>query len=158
MVDAAVYSRNRCFRVLFSFKFGKGRALVPELGFDPGQAPAFHLVESLVSFVQEDIELRSGGMMSWFSNWWKTDATQTFIKLVVKAMRLWLGSIVDTLWIISQEEVRKVEDEQGTLSGHEKAIAVLSNVRARLGSTKVRTMYLKLLIEAAVIVLKKPQV
>jgi len=92
--------------------------------------------------------------MSWLTNWFRQDATQVFIKLIVKAMKLWIGSMADALWIIIQEEVKNIELQTG-LSGHEKGMAVLSNVKKRLGSTKVRTMYLKLLIEAAVIVMRE---
>lgn len=57
IIDASVYSRNRCFRVLFSSKFGKQRALLPGCGFAPGDSPAQQLLESLVSFVPAAVGL-----------------------------------------------------------------------------------------------------
>jgi len=49
VVDESVYTRNRCFRVLFSTKFGKKRPLLPTWS---GQ-PALQLLDSLASFVPE---------------------------------------------------------------------------------------------------------
>lgn len=57
MIDTSVYSRNRCFRVLFSSKFGKQRALMPCGGFSPGDSPPQQLLASLASFVPSSVGL-----------------------------------------------------------------------------------------------------
>jgi len=54
VIDACVYSRNRCFRVLFSSKFGKRRPLLPTW---TGGTPAEQLLKSLASFVPSGTEL-----------------------------------------------------------------------------------------------------
>lgn len=55
VVDESVYTRNRCFRVLFSSKFGKRRPLLPTWG--QPQHPARQLLDSLASFVPEGTTL-----------------------------------------------------------------------------------------------------
>mmetsp|Transcript_34778 Transcript_34778/g.63306 ORF Transcript_34778/g.63306 Transcript_34778/m.63306 type:complete len:688 (-) Transcript_34778:14-2077(-) len=62
VVDEVVYTRNRCFRVLFSSKFGKQRPLMPTwAGFrdaeDGLQSPHLQLLNSLASFVPDCIVL-----------------------------------------------------------------------------------------------------
>ncbi|CAJ1448320.1 unnamed protein product, partial [Effrenium voratum] len=54
IVDESVYTRNRCFRVLFSTKFGKNRPLLPTWSAAP---PAQQLLESLASCVPEGTPL-----------------------------------------------------------------------------------------------------
>ncbi|CAE7302879.1 primpol [Symbiodinium sp. CCMP2456] len=53
VVDESVYTRNRCFRVLFSSKFGKRRPLLPTWK----STPAVALFESLVAGVPEGTPL-----------------------------------------------------------------------------------------------------
>lgn len=53
VVDESVYTRNRCFRVLFSSKFGKRRPLLPTWQ----STPAVALFESLVAGVPEGTPL-----------------------------------------------------------------------------------------------------
>lgn len=53
VVDESVYTRNRCFRVLFSTKFGKRRPLLPTWS----GTPPLQLLESLASFVPEGTPL-----------------------------------------------------------------------------------------------------
>jgi len=62
VVDEAVYTRNRCFRVLFSSKFGKRRPLVPTWAAsrdseDGLELPHLQLLNSLVTFVPEGTSL-----------------------------------------------------------------------------------------------------
>eukprot|EP00930_Biecheleria_cincta_P047019 TRINITY_DN32523_c0_g1_i1.p1 TRINITY_DN32523_c0_g1~~TRINITY_DN32523_c0_g1_i1.p1 ORF type:complete len:753 (+),score=147.69 TRINITY_DN32523_c0_g1_i1:48-2306(+) len=51
LIDECVYSRNRCFRLLFSSKFGKNRPLVLTRGKTLGQLPALQLLDSMAAFV-----------------------------------------------------------------------------------------------------------
>ena len=53
IIDDSVYSRNRCFRVAFSSKFGQRRPLRPLLGCNrvASAEPGFLLLHSLASFV-----------------------------------------------------------------------------------------------------------
>lgn len=56
-VDTSVYSRNRCFRVMFSSKMGKRHPLLPAWEVPAGRAPAELLLGSLASFVPEGTPL-----------------------------------------------------------------------------------------------------
>jgi len=51
LIDECVYSRNRCFRLLFSSKFGKNRPLVLARGKASGQFPALQLLDTMAAFV-----------------------------------------------------------------------------------------------------------
>jgi len=51
LVDGCVYSRNRCFRLLFSSKFGKKRPLTMSRGDALRQPPPLQLLSSIASFV-----------------------------------------------------------------------------------------------------------
>ena len=64
VIDASVYSRNRCFRALFSSKYGRAKFLVPDSGFQPGVDPALHLLECLVSFVPNGVAMWRHGLGS----------------------------------------------------------------------------------------------
>jgi len=57
VVDATVYSRNRCFRLLFSSKFGKNRPLLPAWEASRGEHPALQLLRTMASFVPDDTPL-----------------------------------------------------------------------------------------------------
>ena len=57
MIDTSIYTRNRCFRVLFSSKFGKQEAFLPGSGFVADQSPALQLLTSLVSWVPAAVEM-----------------------------------------------------------------------------------------------------
>ena len=57
IIDTSVYSRNRCFRVLFNSKCGKSVALVPDSGFQVDAPPALHILQCLVSFVPCGVSL-----------------------------------------------------------------------------------------------------
>jgi len=58
IVDASVYSRHRCFRVLFSSKLGKKVALSPLWdGLPVAEACVQQVLESLASFVPDSVEL-----------------------------------------------------------------------------------------------------
>jgi len=51
LIDACVYSRNRCFRILFSSKFEKNRPLVLSRGKMFSSPPPLQLLDSFASFV-----------------------------------------------------------------------------------------------------------
>eukprot|EP00927_Polykrikos_kofoidii_P061207 TRINITY_DN56073_c0_g1_i1.p1 TRINITY_DN56073_c0_g1~~TRINITY_DN56073_c0_g1_i1.p1 ORF type:complete len:857 (+),score=139.13 TRINITY_DN56073_c0_g1_i1:85-2655(+) len=54
IVDESVYTRNRCFRVLFSSKFGKKRPLRLVSGISTRASPALQLLESLATHVPDN--------------------------------------------------------------------------------------------------------
>eukprot|EP00928_Gymnodinium_smaydae_P027843 TRINITY_DN213_c0_g1_i1.p1 TRINITY_DN213_c0_g1~~TRINITY_DN213_c0_g1_i1.p1 ORF type:complete len:770 (+),score=118.16 TRINITY_DN213_c0_g1_i1:41-2311(+) len=54
LVDQGVYTRNRCFRVLFSSKFGKHRPLLPVGRMRSESSPELQLLNSLASYVPHD--------------------------------------------------------------------------------------------------------
>jgi hypothetical protein len=51
LIDPCVYSRNRCFRLLFSSKFGKRRALLLSKGLGVGASTPMQLLDSMAAFV-----------------------------------------------------------------------------------------------------------
>ena len=57
VIDTSVYSRNRCFRVMFSTKLGKRAPLLPAWAVPEGKTPSELLLESLASFVPERTSL-----------------------------------------------------------------------------------------------------
>jgi len=54
LIDGCVYSRNRCFRICFSSKFGKKTPLLMSRGEAFSSPPALQLLSSLASFVPEN--------------------------------------------------------------------------------------------------------
>ena len=57
VIDTSVYSRNRCFRVMFSTKLGKRAPLLPAWAVPQGKTPAELLLGSLASFVPESTSI-----------------------------------------------------------------------------------------------------
>lgn len=57
LIDTSVYSRNRCFRILFSSKYGKRRPLLLMRGACLNQARPVQLLHTLVAFVPAGTEL-----------------------------------------------------------------------------------------------------
>ena len=54
LVDSTVYTRNRCFRVMFSRKKGRGVPLVPPPAMRHSRTPSEMLLDSLASFVPDN--------------------------------------------------------------------------------------------------------
>ena len=63
LVDTSVYTRNRCFRVLFSSKCGKDATLESALGIDVGLPRCEQILQSLVTAVPYSAQKRAIGSL-----------------------------------------------------------------------------------------------
>lgn len=86
--------------------------------------------------------------MSWFSWFIKSDRMETFRRLIVKAIKLLIGRIVDDLWPIVKEEVEKAE--LTNLSGIDKWKMAMQGIKNRIGEISIPGYILAILIEVAV--------
>jgi len=90
-------------------------------------------------------------LKSWFLSWWQSDARKIFTAFILKALRVFLGSVADRLQSIAKEEVDKAEATGK--SGIDKYKIAFSGIRERIKDASVTIPMINLAIESAVIAL-----
>jgi len=88
----------------------------------------------------------------WFEHLWKSKQ-EILVKWILRALRLFIGKILDSLWILVSEKVKLAESTNEP--GSKKFELVYKNVKDNILSRDTPTYLLKILIETAVFALKE---